>query len=150
MIADTSAVLNEAPQPRQRSTSEEGKLRLISSVARPQGSALRSVGQDRQRTRLGGLVSALVAAISAAAVGLLIVGTASAAHSAAVEHARSAQTQAQQDEQAALETDAQLNAYRDRLQQAYVQLQASYQTLQQRDAAYQQALQQTEAAAANL
>ena len=43
-----------------------------------------------------------------------------------------------------------LNAYRDRLQQAYVQLQASYQTLQQRDAAYQQALQQTEAAAANL
>jgi len=150
LIADTSAALNETTQPRPRSTPEGGKLRLISSAAWPQGLALKGVGRDHLRARLGGLVSALVAALTAAAVGLLIAGTASAAHSAAVEHARAAQMQAQQDQQASLETDAQLNAYRDRLSQAYDQLQASYWTLAQRDAAYQLALQQTETAASNL
>ncbi len=91
-------------------------------------------------------MSGLVAAVTAAVVGLLIAGTAGAARSAAQDHAR----QAQQDVLAGEVADADLAAYQDRLQQAYAQLAASYQALSDRDAAYQQALQQESAVASEL
>ncbi len=113
------------------------------------GSAAASITAARER-RLSLAISALVAAITAAGLGLLIATTADAARSAAADHTRAQVVLAQQDAQASVDTEAQLSAYRDRLQQAYDQLQVSYATLQQRDAAYQQALQVTEISAANL
>ncbi|MHB8619825.1 MAG: hypothetical protein ACYDAG_09665 [Chloroflexota bacterium] len=99
---------------------------------------------------MGGLISAAVAAVTAALVGLLIVGAASAASAAAADHARTVKLQAQRASLATDQTSAELSAYRGRLQQAYGQLEQTYQTLLARDAGYRQQLAQTSASARQL
>ena len=96
------------------------------------------------RAGLGGVpsafVTAVVAALTAVVVGVLISGVAGAAHAAALNHTQAVQLQANDASAASSQTAAQLSAYRDRLQQAYGQLQSTYQLLETRDAAYRQQL----------
>lgn len=82
------------------------------------------------------LVSGLSAAVTAVLIGLLIASVASAARAADIEHAKSARLAAIA---AAADTDdsrLQLDAYHERLAQAYAQLTVAYAEVQQRDAQY--------------
>jgi hypothetical protein len=82
------------------------------------------------------LVSGVSAAITAVLIGLLIASVASAARAADIEHVKSARLAAIA---AAADTDdsrLQLDAYHERLSQAYAQLAVAYAELQQRDAQY--------------